>query len=388
MERIDPTPAGTPAAAKGLSSFDYHPLPRVVFGSGSLSRLGELARAEGFHRTLLTADPGLVDTPHVERSRRALERAGVEVVLFSDFGENPDTDMVERGRQVAEAAAVDSLIGLGGGSSMDCAKGINFVLTNGGEMKDYWGLEKASQSMLPMIGVPTTAGTGSEAQRFALISDAATHTKMACGDLKARFRIAVLDPELTVTQPIEVTAVTGYDALAHAVETFVTTKRTPLSDLYAREAFRLLSDNYAKVLDRPHDIEARGAMQLGAYYAGVAIENSMLGATHACANPLTKHYGISHGRAIAMCLATVVRFNAPSVEPRYRELSPEGSAGLAQQLEDLAERGGLRRRLRDEAVSENALETLSAEAAEQWTGGFNPRLFDRASALEIYRCVY
>ena len=137
---------------------------------------------------------------------------------FHDFGANPDTAMVERGRLLAAEAQVDSIVALGGGSSLDCAKGINFVLTNGGNARDYRGYGKATRPMLPMIGVPTTAGTGSEAQSYALISDAETHEKMACGDPGAAFRIALLDPELTVSQPPPVTAIAGYDAISHAVE--------------------------------------------------------------------------------------------------------------------------------------------------------------------------
>ena len=365
-------------------AFEFIPEPKVIFGPGTVERLGELAKAAGFRRTLLTADPGLLATPHVERAQRSLEAAGVEVVLFSDFGENPDTIMVERGRILAADAGVDSLVGFGGGSSMDCAKGINYVLTNGGEIKDYWGLEKATKPLLPMIGVPTTAGTGSEAQRYALISDADTHVKMALGDIKARFRVAILDPELTLSQPTALTAVTGYDALSHAVETYVTKRRNPISDIYSREAFRLLSTNYERVLAVPNDIDARSAMQLGSYYAGVAIENSMLGATHACANPLTKNFGIAHGRAISMCLATVVRFNADYVGERYVELGGDAES-LARRLEDLAEAGGLPRRLGDDGVGADDLPKLSHEAAEQWTGGFNPRPFDEASALDVYR---
>ena len=138
----------------------------------------------------------------------------------------------------------DLLVGLGGGSSMDCAKGINFLYTNGGRMQDYWGEGKATQPMLPMIAVPTTAGTGSEAQSFALISDAQTHVKMACGDKKAAFRIAILDPELTLTQPARVTALTGIDAIAHALETYVTQRRNPVSLSFSREAWRLLSAHF------------------------------------------------------------------------------------------------------------------------------------------------
>ena len=145
---------------------------------------------------------------------------------FHDFDANPDSRMVEAGRAVAASCRVDSIVALGGGSSLDCAKGINFVLTNGGTMRDYRGFGKATRPMLPSIGVPTTAGTGSEAQSYALISDSETHAKMACGDPKAAFRIALLDPELTVTQPRAVTAIAGYDAISHAVESYVTTRRS------------------------------------------------------------------------------------------------------------------------------------------------------------------
>ena len=359
----------------------------MVFGRGAVDRLGELAKELGFQRTVLTADPGLLVTPHVDRACDSLSRAGIEVFVFSDFAENPDTDMVERGCAFASSKNIDSFIGFGGGSSMDCAKGVNFVLTNGGVMGDYVGFAKNRKPLLPMIGVPTTSGTGSEAQSYALISDAKTHVKMACSDLSARFRVAILDPELTVTQPTLVTATTGYDALAHAVETAVTSKRNPLSDLYSREAFRLLNGNYARVLEEPEDIEARSAMQLGAFYAGVAIENSMLGATHACANPLTQRYGTAHGRAIALCLPSVVRFNAETVAQEYAALHQNGES-LASRLEELAELGGLPRRLRDAGVPEEDLASLARAAEKQWTGKFNPRPFDEAAALEIYRCAY
>src|SRR5437588_2121207 len=209
---------------------------------------------------------------------------------------------------------------------MDCAKGINFLLTNGGAMADYRGFGKAARPMLPSIGIPTTAGTGSEAQSFALIADEKTHMKMACGDRKAAFRIAILDPEVTVSQPLKVTAVTGIDALSHALESYVTTRRNPLAQMFAREAWKLLEANLEVVLARPDDVEARGAMQVGAFLAGTAIENSMLGATHACANPLTAHYGITHGVAIGILLPHVVRFNAETVGPLYAELIED--AGL------------------------------------------------------------
>lgn len=382
-----------------MNSFDYQPRTRVIFGAGSIERLGAVAADLDFHRTLLVADRGLVDSGHVDEALAPMQAAKIEVVRFHDFEVNPDERMVEAGRDFAAPLKIDSIIGLGGGSSLDCAKGINFLLTNGGKMADYLGYGKARQPLLPMIAIPTTAGTGSESQSYALISNSETHAKMACGDPKAAFRIALLDPVLTLSQPQRITATSGFDAVAHAVETYVTTRRTGLSEFFSREAWRLLEANYEKVVASPNDLEARGAMQLGAYFAGVAIENSMLGATHACANPLTAHYGTVHGAALAMLLPTVVRWNGTVVDEQYDDLlrvansrTASGHQGaaemLAQRLEQLAASGGLSRGLGTAGVPHSDLQMLAAEAASQWTGTFNPRPFDQAGALEVYKGAY
>jgi len=380
-----------------MQSFDFQTRTRLVFGEGAIGRLGALAQELGFRRSLLVADHGLLASGHVQEALDSLASAEAAVFPYHDFEVNPDTRMIDAGRAFAEPLRIDSIIGLGGGSSMDCAKGVNFLLTNGGTMKDYWGYGKASKPMLPMIGIPTTAGTGSEAQSFALISDAQTHAKMACGDPKASFRVALLDPALTLSQPPGVTATAGFDAISHAVETFVTTRGTPISDSFSREAWRLLEGNFERVLKDPRDLEARSAMQLGAHYAGVAIENSMLGATHACANPLTAHYGTTHGIAIAALLAPVVRWNGVATASRYAELAHtdghrplvgDSAETLALRLEEMATAAGLPRRLRDLGVPEHDLPVLAEEAAAQWTGTFNPRPFDKTGALEIYRQAF
>jgi alcohol dehydrogenase len=357
----------------------------VIFGAGEFTRLGELARELGGTRCLVVADKGMYQTGYVQDAVRALKARRMDVHEFHNFEPNPDTNMVAAGCRFGEEHNPDLIVALGGGSSMDCAKGINFLLTNGGHMRDYWGYGKANKAMLPMIAIPTTAGTGSEAQTYAIVSDAETHVKMACGDPKAAFRIALLDPVLTLTQPREVSAITGYDALSHAVESYVTAKRNPFSQTFSREAWRLLESNYEKVLRSPDDVEARGCMLLGAHYAGMAIELSMLGATHACANPLTAGFGITHGTAIAMMLPHVVRWNAGEYEPLYRELYP---GDLAKRLEDLAELGGLPNSLREAGVPKEALPRLAEEASMQWTGKFNPRHFDAGAALELYECAY
>jgi alcohol dehydrogenase len=379
-----------------LEAFDHRPRTRVVFGMGSLARLGDLGRELGFRRALIVAHRGLLTAGHVERAAAALRAASIAASTFHDFDSNPDTAMVEAGRRQAEAEGVDSLVGLGGGSSMDCAKGINFVLSGGGEMRDYRGYGLARQSLRPMIGVPTTAGTGSEAQSYALISDAVTHEKMACGDPGAAFRAAILDPELTLSQPRWVTATAGYDALSHAVESYVSTAAGPLSRMYAREAWRLLEGGLERVLDAPGDLEARGAMLLGAHLAGAAIEASMLGAAHACANPLTARYGTIHGQAVSLMLPAVVRFNATVAGEAYGELlwlagrDPGGhpAEAMAERLRSLAARAELAPRLAAAGVSRDHLPALAAEAATQWTGRFNPRPFDEEAALALYDASY
>ena len=376
--------------------FEFHWRTRLVFGAGTVEKLGHFARELHFRKPLLVADPGLREAGHVDRALRLLRTAGITAVPFHDFDVNPDTDMVERGRAFAAPHGVDSIIGLGGGSSLDCAKGINFLVTNGGSVVDYRGYGKAAKPLLPMIAVPTTAGTGSEAQSYAVIADAATNLKMACGDPKAAFRLAVLDPELTLSQPVSVTGTAGFDAIAHAVETAVTSRRTEISTLFSREAFRLLSANYERVLHSPRDLDARGAMHLGAFYAGMAIEQSMLGAAHACANPLTARYDITHGTALAILLPHVVRWNAATNRDLYDDFvaatmnGAGGAAGdqLADRLVQIGMVAGFPNRLRDAGVQEEDLAALADQAGEQWTASFNPIPFSGPDALEVYQCAY
>ncbi|HTF36730.1 MAG TPA: iron-containing alcohol dehydrogenase [Blastocatellia bacterium] len=380
-----------------MRPFDFYSRTRLIFGEGSFERLGALASELRFRRTLLVADKGILACGYVETSTRILTESGITVFTFHDFDSNPNTTMIEAGREFAASLEIDSLIGLGGGSSMDTAKAINFLLTSGGAMQDYWGYGKARSPMLPMIGVPTTAGTGSEAQSYALIANDECHVKMACGDPGAAFKVAILDPRLTVSQPASVTATAGFDAISHAVETYVTTKRNAASEVFSLEAWRLLEANYELVIRNTQDIDARGAMQLGAYWAGLAIETSMLGATHACANPLTANYNTEHGVAIGLMLPHVVRWNGSVVGDRYNQLLKHGSVtldggdpaeALAARLEELLAIGGLRRGLRTAGVPESDLPRLAEEAAGQWTGQFNPRPFGVAEAFELYQRAY
>lgn len=381
-----------------LIGFDLQPRTRLVFGEGTLDRLGALAGEIGGSRALVVTDPGIVAAGHVARACSLLEQVGFEVAVYDDVRENPDTRDVDQCLAAAREHRTDLFIGLGGGSSLDTAKGANFLLTNGGRMQDYWGIGKASQPMLPLIAVPTTSGTGSECQSFALIADETTHQKMACGDPKAAARVAILDPLLTLSQPRAVTACTGIDALAHALETAVTRKRNELSLLFSREAFRLLFHHFERVLRDGEDREARGAMLLGAAYAGTAIENSMLGAAHSAANPLTAHYGLVHGLAVGVMLPHIIRFNAaePEAAESYRELAflaelvphdapPRAAAErLAARVSELVQVAAEAASVRYPALTNGAIPTLAGEANRQWTARFNPREISAGDFEKLY----
>ena len=370
---------------------DKYSPTRIVAGPGSLAQLGKLSKELGAARVLVVSDRGVTSAGHTRRGLDSLESAGLAVDLYDGVEENPTTIHVSEGLERANAFRPDLLVGLGGGSAMDCAKGINFVYSCGGSMADYHGVGKATSELLPMIGVPTTSGTGSETQSFALISDAATHEKMACGDKRAAFKVAILAPLTTVTQPVPVTAATGIDAISHAVESYVTRQRNDVSKKLSVEAWNLLSGNFQKVIEFPEDVEARAAMQLGACLAGLAIEHSMLGAAHSAANPLTARYGVVHGIAVGLLLPVVVRFNSVVCEEDYRELcgvSSAGSESLASRLEEFRSLSGLPGRLSDCKVNKEDIPLMSLEAAGQWTAQFNPREVTPVGFSEIYRAAY
>ncbi|MCZ6507993.1 MAG: iron-containing alcohol dehydrogenase [Acidobacteria bacterium] len=358
---------------------------RVVFGAGRLAELGELAAEIGGRRALLVTDPGLVAAGHAASACAALRIAGLEVELFDAVSPNPTTREVEAGTEIAAERPIDLIVALGGGSAMDCAKGINFLLTNGGRMEDYWGFGKATKRMLPSIGVPTTAGTGSDAQSYALISQAETHRKMACGDPKARFRVVILDPALLATIPRRVAATTGMDALSHALESYVTSVRTPASASLSRRAFRLLEPVVEAAAQPPASTEVASRALLGAHLAGAAIEGSMLGAAHAAANALTASQDVAHGEAIGLMLPSVIRFNTTAVDALYGELWPDGAgAGLADRIEEIRRRTGLPTQLGDFGIEAPNLPSLAAAACDERTANFNPRPVDQNAFEEIY----
>ena len=363
-------------------------------GAGCLAGVGEAGRELKGRRALVVTDADVRAAGHVERAVRALEAAGLAVEIFDAIRENPTSADVDRGAEAARRFGADLLVAVGGGSAMDATKGVNFVATNGGRMEDYWGHGKAERPMLPSIAAPTTAGTGSEAQSYALIAASEPEPgmrhgrKMACGDAKARFDVVLLDPELVATAPRRVAALAGLDAVAHVVESFVTARRNPVSALYAREAWRLIEPAFARFAAGEADLDVWSDLLLGAHLAGAAIEASMLGAAHAAANPLTAAYGLAHGLAVSLMLPSVVRFNGPEVDDLYRELCGGSAADLASRLHDLRLAVGIPGGLAGHGVERGRLPELARLATREWTGAFNPRAVAERDFLELYEAAW
>ena len=372
----------------------------LVFGTGCSQRVGEFAKTLGSHALVVT-DPGIMSAGHPHKILDSLHQAGLKTFLFDGSVENPSDSSVQTCALKASAIGVDVVIGVGGGSSLDTAKGANFILTNGGSMKDYCGVGKAKNPLLPIIAIPTTAGTGSECQSYALISDDQTKRKMACGDPSALPRITLLDPELTLSQPKSVCMATAMDALAHTLESAVCNKRNPSSDYHAIKGFSLLVRNMAQVWQCPDDLDARGAVLLGAAHAGAAIERSMLGAAHALANPLTAKKGVIHGEAVSLTLPAVMAYNREdsAVCQIYAEMAKvagiteSGSTDndafeqLLSTVIRLRKTAGLPELLDAVGCHDVELEELAQDASEQWTATFNPRKVEASELLRLYHSI-
>lgn len=377
------------------------PTQNIIFGNGTSNRVGKIAKKFGQHALLVT-DSGLSSVGHPQKIQKILEAANLKVTLFDESIENPTESSVQACVQVAEKSEVDLIIGLGGGSSMDTAKGCNFILSNGGKMSDFWGVDKATRPMYPLIAIPTTAGTGSECQSFALISNDISHKKMACGDKKALPRVTLLDPELTLSQPNSVTACTGVDALSHALESMVTSKRNKKSHHHAQLAFQLIQEFLPLVLKDPTDLYNRGQVLLGASHAGAAIERSMLGAAHSMANPLTANRGIVHGVAVGIVLPEVVKFNKKDLGTNsiYAELArvsgiasmdchdEEASGLLIEKIYSILKLAKIPSFLNELGFAPSDIPSLALDASEQWTANFNPRPVSRDGFENIYSNLF
>jgi alcohol dehydrogenase class IV len=385
-----------------VSPFTFNTVQSIVFGEGALARIGEIAGQRGWKRVLLVTDPGLVKLGMIEPPRAALEKASVAVAVYSDVEADPPEHVVKAATSAAMEHGADAVIGLGGGSSLDVAKLAALLATSREELPSIYGVGNAKGPRLPLMLIPTTAGTGSEVTPIAIVTTG-TSEKMGVVSPVLLPDIALLDPELTWGLPPAVTAATGIDAMVHAIEAHASASanNNPVSRALAKEALRLMGGAIERAVKDGGDRAARADMLLGSMLAGQAFANSPVAAVHALAYPIGGHFHVPHGLSNALVLSHVLRFNAETAGHLYADIAPivfphladMGSqargAAFAEELAGLSVRCGLQPRLRDVGIPESALELLAEDAMKQTRLLINnPRPLTRDDAFAIYRAAW
>lgn len=295
--------------------------PEFVMGAGALQLVGRYAKNFAAQKVLLVTDPGLVATGWATKVVEALTQAGVPSVVFSEVSPNPREIEVMAGARLFQDAGCDLIVALGGGSPMDCAKGIGIVATSGEDILSFEGVDKVCIPGPPLICIPTTAGTAADVSQFAIINDTARHVKIAIISKAMVPDAALIDPRTTTTMPADLTAATGIDALVHAIEAYVSTASSPITDLHALEAVRLISANLVPAIQNPDEMQYRDAMMLASLLAGLAFSNASLGLVHAMAHSLGGLLDLPHGVCNALLLEYVVEFNHARAPERYAALA-------------------------------------------------------------------
>lgn len=357
-----------------MKAFDFHYGPKVISGPGTTSRVGSLLPGGP---CLFVTDGQILSLGLATAALASLEEAGIEAVIFDAVEADPSRATLEAAVALGREAGCASAVGFGGGSPMDVAKLAAYLLGTGEDLDTLWGVGKATGARLPLILVPTTAGTGSEATPVTIITVGKSEKKgVSSAALIADH--AILDAELTLGLPRHVTAATGIDAMVHAIEAFTSARlKNPLSDLLAKDALRLLSANLLIACEEPGNVEARSAMLLGAHLAGVAFANAPVAAVHALAYPLGGHFHVPHGLSNALMLPHVLGHNMPHALALYAELgalldpavagqgSQAQASALIVRMTDLSIRSGLPQRLAEVGVREGDLDMLASEAMKQ-----------------------
>ena len=383
------------------TNFNFRAPPRIVAEVGGIARLGELARELGCKRPLVVCDPGIVACGIAARALDALESAGLAPQFFDGVAADPPVATVHAGVEVARRADADGVIGLGGGSSLDTAKVIALLARSSQSIDELYGVDLAVGGRLPLIQVPTTAGTGSEVTWVSVITNE-RNEKKAVYTPQLLPDVALLDAELTLGMPPRVTAATALDAMVHAIEGYTSrTKKSPVADALARKALELLAGNLPRVLADGRDVEARAAMLQGAMLGGMAFVNASVAAIHGLAYPLGARFHVPHGHANALVMGPVLRFNLRAATALYAELAPcvlpgrrfdsvaEAAEAFVATMEGLAGSGGLETRLGAFGVSGDDIPAMADEVITQIQRliATNPCDLDRDDVSAIYRSI-
>ena len=382
-----------------LSFLHYAPT-RIVYGAGSLSELPSELGSLGSDRAMIVTDRQIASrTDLIERVRKALAKRCAAV--FAEVEPDSSVAIVDKGAAIARQHGVDALVSVGGGSSIDTAKAIAMVHTLGGSIRDHQGFQALGSATTPHVAIPTTAGTGSEVTRYALIRDEQSSQKLLFGDFHIFPRVAILDPKLTVGMPPLITAGTGMDALTHALEGLHSAQREPIADALALHAIRLIRKNLPIAIQTPQDLVARGMMLVAATLAGTAFDNAQVGLVHAIAHTVGARHHVHHGLANSIALPAVLRFNADAAAEWYRMggeafgISTEAMSDaaaidtIASAIEAFARDCGLPGRYRDVGVPESDLEAIAEVTLTDGAIVYNPKpVTDPAEVLGVLRACY
>jgi alcohol dehydrogenase class IV len=385
-----------------MTAFTFNTTKSIICEPGSIKRLGALVRAQIGKSVLLVTDAGLIKAGLLGAATDSLTQAGVSYRVFDGVVADPSVAVVEAALAEARAANIDGVIGFGGGSSMDVAKLIALLIGGGEKLEDVYGVGQAKGQRLPLIQIPTTAGTGSEVTPISIITVGETEKKGVVAP-QLLPDIALLDAELTLGLPAAVTAATGIDAMVHAIESYTSASanNNPVSRALAREALRLLGANIETAVKEGSNVQARSGMLLGAMLAGQAFANSPVAAVHALAYPIGGIFHVPHGLSNALVLPHVMRFNASVCADAYATLAPDVFPDLASvqrelrvdefinRLETLSADLGLEQTLREVGIGESDLSVMAVDAMKQSRLLVNnPREVSEADALAIYQAAF
>ena len=379
-------------------------LPRLMeVGAGASQQLAAVLRSLGCSRPLIVTDPMMVELGYAGRLADQLEEAGIPSRCFAETEPEPTAASIRAGVQMVRDGDFDSIVALGGGSPIDSAKAIGILGKFGGEMRDYRFPRDVSEAGLPLIAIPTTAGTGSEVTRFTIITDETSDEKMLCAGLGFMPVAALIDYELTLSLPPRVTADTGIDALTHAIEAYVSRKASLYSDAQALEAMRLLAPNLRTAFHEPRHLAAREAMMLGATLAGIAFSNASVALVHGMSRPIGAFFHVPHGLSNAMLLPAVTAFSIPAAPERYADcaramgVAGEGDSVEAANGKLLTELHALNKELQVPSPAQFGIarerffelrETMAKQALASGSPGNNPRVPMEAEIIDLYETVW
>ncbi|PSJ45734.1 L-threonine dehydrogenase [Zobellella endophytica] len=376
-------------------------MPSVnLIGAGAVEQAVTKLSQSGFCHALIVTDKPLVELGYAGQLQQALAAQDIQASIFDQVQANPTTGNVEAGLELLRQQGCDSVISLGGGSPHDCAKAIALVASNGGDIRDYEGVDKSAKPQLPLVAINTTAGTASEITRFCIITDEHTHIKMAIVDKHVTPIMSVNDPELMKKMPKSLTAATGMDALTHAVEAYVSTAANPITDACALKAVTLISQNLARAVADGSDMAARNQMAYAQLLAGMAFNNASLGYVHAMAHQLGGFYDLPHGVCNAILLPHVQRFNRRAAATRLKDIAAalgqdvdyltdeEGADRAIQAIVALAEQVGIPAGLAGLGVKEEDFPVLAGNAMKDACGLTNPVQPSHEEVVAIFRAAY